>query len=144
MEGREDLDSFLGKWRQRWPEWRVAEVSAVIEPDARADALEGAASIATALLGQRLLDGDPSSVPLQAHAALGAGADEGSLRAEAAKLLLRDWPDADGLSRAARIHLALLRARLDAMAAEGRFRPVPAWRTLALAWRAARHSVPPA
>ena len=25
MEGREDLDSFLGKWRQRWPEWRVAE-----------------------------------------------------------------------------------------------------------------------
>ena len=249
MDGREDLDSFLGKWRQRWPEWRVAEaflppglrdtatawrslrqefadaawagadprpgeaklgwwveelqgwskgahrhplgrvlqardapwarlgaalpaladsraratdfeearshlhgyaraladVSAALEPASSHDHDAFAGTLANAVIAQRLLDGDPGSVPLQANAQLGPEAGEPRLRAHAAALLLEDWTWPDGLPRAERIHLALLRARLRALR-DGHpgSRALAGWRTLWLAWRAARHSVPPA
>lgn len=243
MDGREDLDSFLAKWRQRWPEWRIAEafvpaarrdaalawlclrqeladaawagvdprpgeaklgwwveellgwtrgayrhplaralrqhaapwqalaaalpamadareraagfdearaqlrpcaeafaaIGAALDPGAPTSCERTADALAAALFAQRLLDGDASAVPLEARAALGADAGDAALRAHAAAVLLRDWPAAAGLSLADRIELALVRARLRALA-DGREarRPLPAWRTLPLAWRAAR------
>lgn len=116
----------------------VANLSAALDPSAPAGG-DAAAAIATTVVAQRLVDGDPSAVPLAARAALGADAAETELRAHAARMLLQDWPDAAPLARADRIQLAMVRARLAAMAAGGDGqRPLPAWRSLGLAWRAAR------
>ncbi len=243
MDGREDLDSFLGKWHARWPEWRVAAaflpaarrdaalawlclrqeladaawagvdprpgeaklgwwieelqawvqgharhplaralqplaapwaelatavpalaqareraadfdearqqlqpyaaaavaVSRALAEEAGGAGADGAGALADTVLGQRLLDGDPSSVPLQVRARLGAEAGEADLRQEAAAMLLRAWPAADRLPRVERIQRALVHARLRAL---GRRRdggrPLPGWRALATAWAAAR------
>lgn len=121
----------------------VAAVDAALANDPGAP---GAPSIAFGLLGQRVLLGDDNAVPLQVRARMGAGA---SARDEAVawmQELLRRWPPPQG-ARAERIHAALVRERLRlgvaGSGADGT-RPLPHWRTLATAWRAARRgrSVP--
>lgn len=117
----------------------VAAVSLALDGAAAAAIDVPATAIASGLLGQRLLDAEPAATPLQARAALGPAATEAQLRAEAATQLLGDWRPATGLPRPDRIHLALLEGRLRALAKRGEPPgPLPAWRTLALAWRAAR------
>jgi hypothetical protein len=93
----------------------VAAVDAVFANDTD---LPGTATIASALLGQRALAGDDA-------AALAWRED-----------LLRQWPSSQG-ARAERIHAALVRGRLQ-------LGPLSRWRTLVVAWRAARprRSVP--
>ena len=108
-----------------------------------------ASVLASALLAQRLLDGDAGAVPLQASAQLGTAASAADLRDESAAALLRQWPSAAGVARGERIQLALLAARLRAsLRGNDPARPLPAWRVLAIAWRAARpaptRSIPPA
>ena len=69
MEGREDLDSFLDKWRLRWPEWRVAE--AFVPAAARDTAL------AWMGLRQELADAAWAGVdPRPGEAKLGGWAEE--------------------------------------------------------------------
>lgn len=119
----------------------MAAVSLVLAGGA-GDRAATAAAIGAGLCAQRLLDGDAAAVPLQVTAALGADAGELRLRAEAAQTLLQGWPGPAGLPRAERIQRALLQARLRPVAqGRGGTGPLPAWRALALAWRAARHSV---
>ncbi|WP_407351406.1 phytoene/squalene synthase family protein [Luteimonas sp. R10] len=52
--------------------------------------------------------------------------------------LRRHWPRTPRAPRARRIQAALLHARLRALESETPTRPLPAWRVLPLAWRAAR------
>ena len=98
-------------------------------------------ALAVALLAQRLLGGDAGAMPLQASARLGAGAGIEALRNDSAAELLRHWPSSAGVTRADRIHLALLGARLRAiLGGRDPAHPLPAWRALAIGWRAARAS----
>lgn len=94
---------------------------------------EATASIAIALLGQRLLSDPEAAVPsrIPEH----ADASEPSARAWATQLSADGWLVA---TRPRRIHAALLRARLAQFARTGEDMPLMPWRTLLVAWRAAR------
>lgn len=91
--------------------------------------------IVIGLLGERLLLGDQASVPLQV---LARARENASLQAWAGDLLQR-WPlPYDGTAHG-RVHAALVRARLQRVAAgHAHDRPAPTWKALLAAWRAAR------
>jgi hypothetical protein len=101
-------------------------------------ALFGVPADASALLGgtllaERLLADPQAAVPLR----IPVNDDEptGSATAWAAELQSA-WPLA--ATRPRRLQAALLRARLSAFAVRGRNEPLSPWRTLIVAWRAAR------
>src|SRR5690606_38988024 len=118
----------------------VAEIDAVLaaEPAAPADA----AAIALQLLAQRAVHGDDGAVPLSVRARLGPAASAAEAARAWAGELLQAWPRGQG-TRAGRIHAAVLHERLRRLASH-RAGPPSRWRSLVLAWRAARgrHSVP--
>lgn len=115
---------------------------------------EGVAGIAATLFGgdspvparivvvgllaeQVLLQGD-AAVPLRTRAQLVETAPLRAARAWAAELLQR-WPQPHGGARPGRIHAALLRERLRRfVAGRAPSQPLPRWRALWIAWRAAR------
>lgn len=84
------------------------------------------------------LFGAPSA-PAPAVASLLAGPAARQGGADAAAALLASWPHARAAARPVRLHGALVRLRLAQAAADGRWRPLPRWRTLWAAWRAARN-----
>lgn len=121
----------------------VAMVDGVLAGDPQAP---GAATIASGLLAQRVLLGDANAVPLQVRARMGADASAHAGSVAWMRELLLQWPTPQGV-RAERIHSALLRERLRrGIAGVDGGQPLPRWRTLATAWRAARRgrSVPQA
>lgn len=120
----------------------VAGIDAVLagEPAAPVDA----AGIALQLLAQRAVHGDDGAVPLSVRARLGPDASPADAARAWAGELMQAWPPGQG-TRAGRIHAALLRERLRRLAIDSAG-PPSRWRSLVLAWRAARgrHSVPSA
>lgn len=102
----------------------VAECELVLFATEQADTRSGAGEAVTSSAG--------AALGLLGGRALQAGAHE-----EAA-WLLRQWPERVAGPRPRRIHAALLRARLQALAAGKGVRPLPAWRVLPVSWRAAR------
>ncbi|HSR65324.1 MAG TPA: phytoene/squalene synthase family protein [Xanthomonadaceae bacterium] len=93
---------------------------------------------ALGLLAEQLLVQGEASAPLLVRARLGGEvAAEEFARAWATELLAR-WPQPHDGARPGRIHAALLHARLQEFAADGRLRPLSRWRSLWTAWRAAR------
>ena len=133
----------------REPAAGIDEAIAVLEPFA-----EGVAGIAStlyasdtpapatgaiiALLAERLLL-DEAAVPLQVRARLGATATAQDVARAWARDLLQRWPPPHHGARAGRIHAALLRERLRRCAAGAPMsQPLPQWRALVTAWRAAR------
>jgi hypothetical protein len=133
----------------REPAAGIDEAIAVLEPFA-----EGVAGIAAtlydsdtpapatgaivALLAERLLL-DEAAVPLQVRARLGVAATAQDAARAWARELLQRWPPPHHGARAGRIHAALLRERLRRHAAGVPMaQPLPPWRALATAWRAAR------
>src|SRR5690606_19970506 len=101
-----------------------------------------AAAIALHLIAQRAVHRDAGAVPLSVRARLGPDASASEAASGWAGELLRAWPPGQG-TRAGRIHAAFLRERLRRLASD-RPGPPSRWRSLVLAWRAARgrHSVP--
>lgn len=83
-------------------------------PDPSASVAGGAAAL---LLGERVL-------------IAGGPAD--------AAWLVAHWPRLPGASRPRRLHAALLRRRLQALAESGKAAPMRGWRVLLASWRAAR------
>ncbi|MCJ0824439.1 phytoene/squalene synthase family protein [Luteimonas sp. 50] len=133
----------------REPAAGIDEAIAVLEPFA-----EGVAGIAATLydsdtpapatgaivglLAERLLL-DEGAVPLQVRARVGADASVHDAARAWARELLQRWPPPHHGARAGRIHAALLRERLRRCAAGAPMaQPLPRWRALATAWRAAR------
>lgn len=118
----------------------VADIDAALagEPAAPADA----AGTATQLLAQRAVHGGDGAVPLSVRARLGPDASAAGLARAWADELLQAWPPGQG-TRAGRIHAAVLRERLRRLARD-KAGPPSRWRSLVLAWSAARgrHSVP--
>jgi len=94
------------------------------------------------LLAQRAVHGDDNAVPLSVRARLGPDASAAAVASAWAQELLHAWPPGQG-PRAGRIHAAVLRERLRRLARDSAG-PPSRWRSLVLAWRAARgrHSVP--
>lgn len=92
-----------------------------------------------ALLAQQvLLRGDPAA-PLHIRARLGDGTPELAMARAWAAELLQSWPARRAESRAARIFVALLQARLRGfVAGHDRSQPLPRLPALWVAWRAAR------
>jgi phytoene/squalene synthetase len=84
------------------------------------------------------LFGAPSA-PEAAAMSLLAGAAVLSGGAGGAAAVLRTWPSARVPALAVRVHACLLRLRLQQAAGDGRWAPVPRWRSLWGAWRAARN-----
>ena len=120
----------------------LADIDLAIAPVAQAPA--DAAALAMHLLAQRAIIADDNAVPLSVRARLGADASDDRAAQAWASELLQAWPPGQG-TRAGRIHAALLHERLRRTAA-GRGTALPSrWRSLVVAWRAARgrHSVPP-
>lgn len=102
-------------------------------------------AVAVALLAERLVaHGTGIPLPVQApleDAVSSAAGPAAPAPAEAAwaRELLKAWPSPRQGARTGRVHAAVLRARLEAMArGADRRRPTPSWRILPLAWRAAR------
>ena len=94
---------------------------------------------ALGLLAEQLLVQGEASAPLLVRARLGEEvAAEEVARAWAAELVSRGPQPSDG-ARPGRIHAALLHARLQDFAGDGRPRALSRWRALWTAWRAARH-----
>lgn len=122
----------------------VAEVDNALGHDAPVPVPVRAADGALHLLAQRAVGDDDNAVPLSVRARLGAEAGPAEATSAWAAELLQAWTQADG-PRAVRIHAALLQARLRQLAA-GTAPPQPPsrWRSLVVAWRAARgrHTVP--
>ena len=133
----------------RAPAADIDEAIAVLEPFA-----EGVAGIAATLydsdtpapatgaivglLAERLLL-DQAAVPLRIRARVGATASAQAAASAWAGELLQRWPPPHHGARAGRIHAALLRERLHRCAAGAPMsQPLPQWRALATAWRAAR------
>ena len=94
---------------------------------------DASALVGTTLLAERLLADPQAAVPLRIAA--NADAATGSAGAWAIELQSA-WPLA--ATRPRRLQAALLRARLSAFADSGRNEPLAPWRTLIVAWRAAR------
>jgi len=94
---------------------------------------DASALVGRALLAERLLADPQAAVPLRIAA--NDGAAMGSASAWAMELRSA-WPLA--ATRPRRLQSALLRARLGAFADSGRNEPLAPWRTLIVAWRAAR------
>jgi hypothetical protein len=119
----------------------AAGVEAALAGDADASGTDANAFV---LLGQRALGGDDGAVPLQLRARVGSAASAGELSAAWKQELLRQWPPPRGSARGGRIHAALVRERLRQGASGAAPRPLPRWRALVVAWRAARvgQSVP--
>lgn len=93
---------------------------------------------ALGLLAEQLLVQGEASAPLLVRARLGEEvAAEEFARAWAGELLSR-WPQPHDGARPGRIHAALLHARLQDFAGDGRTRPLSRWRALWTAWGAAR------
>jgi hypothetical protein len=118
----------------------VADIDIVLAGETGTPADAGA--IALHLLAQRAVHGDDNAVPLSVRARLGPDAGAATATRAWADELLQAWSPGQG-TRAARIHAAVLRERLRRLAGAGT-RPPSRWRSLVLAWRAARerHSVP--
>jgi hypothetical protein len=96
-----------------------------------------ARSVVIGLLAERALAGGDAAVPLQVLATL-PGQPEAAARAWASELLGR-WPPPHEGATAGRIHAAMVRERLRRYAAgQDPSRPLPNWRALFTAWRAAR------
>jgi hypothetical protein len=97
-----------------------------------------ARSVVIGLLGERVLAGADTAVPLQVLATLAGQAPQEAARAWAQELLER-WPPPHEGAAAGRIHAAMVRERLRRYAAgHDPARPLPNWRALFTAWRAAR------
>ena len=93
---------------------------------------------AIGLLAEQLLVQGDAAAPLLVRARLGETVPpEGFARAWATELLAR-WPAPYDGARPGRIHAALLQGRLKRYAEEGRMHPLSRWRTLWIAWGAAR------
>lgn len=99
-----------------------------------------ARSVVASLLAQRLLSHGATAVPLDLRGKSNEGSTDEQAHMQAwAGELLQSWPKPHDGSRAGRIHAALLRARLRVLAAGGSAtKPLPYWRVLLTAWRAAR------
>lgn len=95
--------------------------------------VDATALIGKALLGERLLVDPESAVPLRQSDS--ADAPTSSARAWALQLLTA-WPE--DATRPRRLQTALLRARLVHFAQTGDNAPLAPWRTLFVAWWAAR------
>ena len=76
--------------------------------------------------------------PVALHLLWQPAGDDVQALAQSRRALLKAWPLRSGSSRASRIHAALLRDRLRAVATGRPHAPLPPWRVLWLAWRAAR------
>ena len=111
---------------------------------------EAVTAISTALLGtttdsgkgllaeQLLLRGD-AAVPLRSRARTGGALPELSAARAWAGEMLQCWAGAEGNARSERIHAALVRERLRRFAAGSpTAEPASRWRSLWIAWRAAR------
>lgn len=126
----------LGRALNALPATRELDAAATLE--ALPDLAGAAAACETALLGGEA-GADLAAVRADALARCLVGervllAGQGS----EALWLLRQWPCTRHASRARRIQAALLRARLRVLEDGAPTRPLPAWRVLPLAWRAAR------
>ena len=114
----------------------VAGISASLFTSATTPA--PARSVVIGLLGERLLAGADTAVPLQVLATLAGQAPQAAARAWARDILER-WPPPHEGAAAGRIHAAIVRERLRRYAAGHEpARPLPNWRALFTAWRAAR------
>lgn len=113
-------------------------VPAHLQPTARN------ATVSRAAAGQAAANQAAANQAAANQAAACQDAGEQDLARISAELLLQAWPPSSDDSgaigiRADRIHLALLRARLRAFASgSAATKPLPSWRTLSTAWRAAR------
>lgn len=99
-----------------------------------------ARSVVVGLLAQRLLTHGAEAVPQHLRNGVGGEAPHETAVAQAwARELLRGWPTPHDGSRPGRIQAALMRARLQALAAHGSSAmAMPSWRVLLSSWRAAR------
>jgi hypothetical protein len=98
-----------------------------------------ARSVIAGLLGERALAGGDAAAPLQAIAQAGQGAEPLAASRLWARTLLEAWPLPHGGSVPGRLHAALVHARLRRYAEGGASdRPLPGWRALITAWKAAR------
>ncbi len=98
-----------------------------------------ARSVVVGLLAERLLTQGVGAVPRHIQVDGGSADPDAAARAWANELL-QCWPPAHDGTRPGRIHAALLRARLQAFAADKQASLVAVsyWRALHTAWRAAR------
>ncbi len=103
-----------------------------------------ARSVVVGLLAERLLTHGASAVPRQVQGDPAGACAPDALARTWAQELLQEWPPVHDGSRAGRVHAALLQARLrafgDGVPASA---PVPHWRALTTAWRAARRGSTP-
>ncbi|HVQ32456.1 MAG TPA: phytoene/squalene synthase family protein [Lysobacter sp.] len=98
-----------------------------------------ARSVVIGLLGERVLDGGDAAAPLTALAAKGEGAAPLAAARAWASELLGHWPPPHEGAVPGRLHAALVHERLARFARGGApDQPLPAWRALWTAWRAAR------
>ena len=97
-----------------------------------------ARSVVIGLLAERVLAGEDAAVPLHVLAAAPGQVPQAGARAWAREVLER-WPPPHEGAAAGRIHAAMVRERLRRYAAgHDPARPLPDWRALFTAWRAAR------
>ncbi len=91
------------------------------------------------LLAERVLLGGEAGVPWSTRTRLGAAPEPEVVARDWAGDLLQRWPAPHDGASPGRVHAAVVRERLRGFAA-GRphDRPVPGWRVLPSAWRAAR------
>jgi hypothetical protein len=95
-------------------------------------------NVVNGVLAERVLEGADAGVPLEFVARAGEAPPPTAARLWA-KSLLERWPAPHDGSAAGRVHASLLRERLRRFAAGGApDAPLPAWRTLAISWKAAR------
>ena len=98
-----------------------------------------ARSVVVGLLGERVLAGGDAAAPLASVAGAGEGAEPLAAARAWATALLERWPPPHEGAIPGRLHAALVRERLRRFAAGvAPERPVPAWRALTTAWKAAR------
>ena len=97
-------------------------------------------SVVAALLAKRVISEADDMPPLQFLAKAGANAEPSAASRLWAGRLLEVWPLPYGGSVAGRLHASLVHERLRrfAQGAAPQDRPLPGWRALLTAWRAAR------
>lgn len=114
----------------------VAGVAAILY---RSDTPAPARSVIVGLLAERLLTHGAAGAPRDIQAQLGDAADPLVVARAWASALLQSWPPAHNGASAGRIRAALLRGRLQGFASGRQTSvPMPYWRALGTAWRAAR------
>ena len=98
-----------------------------------------AKSVVAGMLGERVLAAHDAAAPLAALAQAGQGAQEHAAARLWAGTLLEHWPLPHGGSLPGRLHASMVRERLQRYATGGApQRPLPGWRALWTAWKAAR------